>query len=272
MSDNTTRYLLIADQEEFPMLESSIGTFGECERLDIATVSDPLFKGTKRISNRIGAVIFIFALIWLASFLLRIPTWLTFLVFGAYGCWALLSSIHKKNSIHERVLRFYSCQNHLLWTYNRIFNRKSRRVALVSANSVPPSKWEAFADLSLNKLQGVPSLLVLIVSLKSKSLDSTAFDAGFDYTIEAHQINELPEFVLRHYNLVGRNRVSKWSIAAGLLYGIVASLCLGIASGLGSKGAEWLWRVLKNPYQYWLDYFSSEGAEQASQLAALFLM
>ena len=109
-------------------------------------------------------------------------------------------------------------------------------MALVSANSVPPSKWEAFADLSLNKLQGVPSLLVLIVSLKSKSLDSTAFDAGFDYTIEAHQINELPEFVLRHYNLVGRNRVSKWSIAAGLLYGLSLLYVLELLPDLAQRG------------------------------------
>ena len=251
MSSKPISLLLIANQADLQILENSVGNFGECERLDIATVKFPSSSKKTSIAIKTLLIPFFLALIFGLGFLLRLPAWTSCLIAGVYFGWAVFGNVYAENSLRNRVLRFYNCQNHLLWSYNRIFSRKSIiRVVLVSERSVPQNKWGVFGDL-LDYLQGVPSMTVLITSLKSHSIEATAFDAGFDYVIESEQMNEIPSLAVRHFYLVGRNRVTMLSLTTGILFGIVGSFCLGVTSQLGAYGGEKLWQFLIETFKYW---------------------
>ena len=142
--------------------------------------------------------------------------------------------------IPARILRFYNCHNQVLWTANRIFNNTQGRVVVI-AGDVIPDNHATLSDVLLKKLQGVPSITILVTNLTAPMEEKSKFELGFDFVFETNQLREIPEFAKRQFHLMGRNRVSSMGLVNGLLLAIFGSIMLSLCGVFGKNLGAIFW-------------------------------
>lgn len=154
------------------------------------------------------------------------------------------SSHNELDLVPARILRFYGCQNPLVSAAHKIFNLTQGKVVVISGDSLPQKSWGLLQTTLLDNLQGVPSITILISNVKTKEIEESAFENGFDFVIQPDEISTIPSLSRKQFYLFGRNRVHIKTLVPGVILGILGSLLLGLSSGVGKKIGELLWGIV----------------------------
>lgn len=156
------------------------------------------------------------------------------------------SDLNQFDLIPARILRFYGCHNPLVSVFHKVFNRTQGRVVVIAENSLPQSNWGTLHSTLVYRLQGIPSLAVLVCNLKTSEIERDAFEHGFDYVLEHRQLQNLPSIATKQFFMFGRNRVDAKALVPGVFLGIAGALILGVAGGVGKGIGE---SILKMIYE-----------------------
>ena len=149
--------------------------------------------------------------------------------------------------VAARIMRFYGCHNPLSSVFNKIFNRTQGKVVIISGSCLPRDCWGVLHTTFLDILQGVPSISVLVLNLKTEQQDQEAFENGFDFVVQPDEVAKIPDIAKRQFFLFGRNRVTFRALIPGVVLGVLGSLTVGIASHIGKEIGTLVWSAFVSP-------------------------